>query len=54
MDRFKLKAKNKKKSEEELKKSMMDHAAKEHDGFKVTGWTWDEEIHEGIVQMEKK
>jgi len=54
MDYFKIKTVNKKKTEEEIKSSLEEYAAKEHPDYIITDWMWDEELHEGIIQMQSK
>ena len=56
MDYFKVKNTDlkKKRSEEEVKKSLLEHVEKEYPEYVVTSWTWDEELHEGILQMQSR
>jgi len=54
LDSFKLGYKNKKESEEEIKSKIIKHAEKEYEDFKIVGWSYYEETHEGVLHMEKK
>lgn len=57
MDYFKVKnipTKKSKRTEEEVKKSLEEHVAKEYPNYIITEWTWDEKRHEGILQMQSR